>query len=159
MAATLDDKASLAIIMGVVFLDDTARGIFFPSLWAYIASMGSGNEVLGYCVGAFSLGRCAKGRWHLGCSEAGVLRARLSIRQTLAISGENFVRCVRPKPKFNTQVKRFALFRLIATRWGSGDGVCNALLRETPHSRREWLFQGSALLSGRHQLKFSLLAQ
>lgn len=54
---TLDDKASLTIVMCVVFLGDTARGIFFPTLWTYVRGMGGDRITLGYCVGAFSLGR------------------------------------------------------------------------------------------------------
>ncbi|CAM9784811.1 unnamed protein product, partial [Laminaria digitata] len=55
--ATLDDKASLTIVMCVVFLGDTARGIFFPTLWTNVKSMGGDRITLGYCVGAFSFGR------------------------------------------------------------------------------------------------------
>lgn len=55
--ATLDDKVSLTIVMCVVFLGDTARGIFFPTLWTYVKAMGGDRITLGYCVGAFSLGR------------------------------------------------------------------------------------------------------
>lgn len=47
------------IVMGVVFLGDTARGIFFPTLWTYVNNMGGDRITLGYCVGAFSLGRWA----------------------------------------------------------------------------------------------------
>ncbi|CAN0250259.1 unnamed protein product [Ectocarpus fasciculatus] len=55
----LDDKASLLIVMCVVFLGDTARGIFFPTLWKYVQAMGGDRITLGYSVGAFSLGRQA----------------------------------------------------------------------------------------------------
>lgn len=55
--AALDDKISLTIVMFVVFLGDTARGIFFPTLWTYVKAMGGDRITLGYCVGAFSLGR------------------------------------------------------------------------------------------------------
>lgn len=48
------------IVMCVVFLGDTARGIFFPTLWTYVKSMGGDRITLGYCVGAFSLGRCTR---------------------------------------------------------------------------------------------------
>lgn len=57
MPTTLDDKASLTIVMCVVFLGDTARGIFFPTLWTYVKAMGGDRITLGYSVGAFSLGR------------------------------------------------------------------------------------------------------
>ncbi|CAM9888603.1 unnamed protein product [Ectocarpus sp. 13 AM-2016] len=43
--------------MCVVFLGDTARGIFFPTLWKYVQAMGGDRITLGYSVGAFSLGR------------------------------------------------------------------------------------------------------
>ena len=54
---TLDDKASLAVVLFDVLLIDTARGIFFPTLWAHVQNLGGDEIVLGYCVGAFSLGR------------------------------------------------------------------------------------------------------
>lgn len=54
---SLDDKASLAVVMFNVLLVDTARGIFFPTLWPRIELFGGNNVTLGYCVGAFSLGR------------------------------------------------------------------------------------------------------
>lgn len=43
--------------MCVVFLGDTARGIFFPTLWTYVRAMGGDRITLGYSVGAFSFGR------------------------------------------------------------------------------------------------------
>ncbi|CAN0452736.1 unnamed protein product, partial [Scytosiphon promiscuus] len=55
---TLDDKASLAIVLLDVLLVDTARGIFFPTLWTHVKQLGGDKIALGYCVGAFSLGRC-----------------------------------------------------------------------------------------------------
>eukprot|EP00903_Cladosiphon_okamuranus_P018701 g17214.t1 len=54
---TLDDKASLGIVLCDVLLVDTARGIFFPTLWPHIKQLGGDKIALGYCVGAFSLGR------------------------------------------------------------------------------------------------------
>ncbi|CAM9152934.1 unnamed protein product [Scytosiphon promiscuus] len=54
---TLDDKASLAIVLLDVLLVDTARGIFFPTLWTHVKQLGGDKIALGYCVGAFSLGR------------------------------------------------------------------------------------------------------
>ncbi|CAN0420873.1 unnamed protein product, partial [Ectocarpus sp. 12 AP-2014] len=54
---TLDDKASFAIVLGNLLLIDTARGIFFPTLCAHVSQLGGGKIALGYCVGAFSLGR------------------------------------------------------------------------------------------------------
>lgn len=57
VALTLDNTASLTIVMWVVFLGDTAHGIFFPTLWTYVKTMGGNRITLGYTVGAFSLGR------------------------------------------------------------------------------------------------------
>eukprot|EP00752_Nemacystus_decipiens_P015766 g14076.t1 len=57
VSATLDDKASLAIVLCDVLLVDTARGIFFPTLWPHVKQLGGDKIALGYCVGAFSLGR------------------------------------------------------------------------------------------------------
>lgn len=54
---TLDDKASLAVVMVNVFFVDTARGIFFPTLWPRVEHFGGNNVTLGYCVGGFALGR------------------------------------------------------------------------------------------------------
>ncbi|CAM9556073.1 unnamed protein product, partial [Ectocarpus sp. 8 AP-2014] len=54
---TLDDKASFAIVLGNLLLIDTARGIFFPTLWTHVSQLGGDKIALGYCVGAFSLGR------------------------------------------------------------------------------------------------------
>lgn len=51
------DTASLAVIMFNFLLLDTARSIFFPTLWPRIESFGGDNVTLGYCVGALSLGR------------------------------------------------------------------------------------------------------
>ncbi|CAM9913831.1 unnamed protein product [Ectocarpus fasciculatus] len=54
---TLDDKASFAVVLGNLFLIDTVRGIFFPTLWTHVSQLGGDKIALGYCVGAFSLGR------------------------------------------------------------------------------------------------------
>ncbi|CAM9297597.1 unnamed protein product [Discosporangium mesarthrocarpum] len=54
---SLDDRASLFVVMLVVLIGDTARGIMFPTLWPYVKSMGGNRIMQGYCVGAFSLGR------------------------------------------------------------------------------------------------------
>lgn len=40
-----------------VLLVDTARGIYFPTLWKHIYNLGGNEVVLGFCVGAFSFGR------------------------------------------------------------------------------------------------------
>ncbi|CBN79388.1 conserved unknown protein [Ectocarpus siliculosus] len=54
---TLDDKASFAVVLVNLLLIDTARGIFFPTLWTHVSQLGGDKITLGYCVGAFSLGR------------------------------------------------------------------------------------------------------
>ncbi|CAM9773448.1 unnamed protein product, partial [Choristocarpus tenellus] len=54
---SLEDKTSLLVIMLVVLIGDTARGIMFPTLWPYVKILGGDRITQGYCVGAFSFGR------------------------------------------------------------------------------------------------------
>jgi len=50
-------KISLSIILFVVFVGDTARGIIFPTLWARVSKFRGSESTLGFIVAAFSLGR------------------------------------------------------------------------------------------------------
>lgn len=47
----------LSVIMMVVLIGDMARGIFSPTLWAYVDLLGGNKATLGYCVAGFSFGR------------------------------------------------------------------------------------------------------
>ncbi|CAM9559293.1 unnamed protein product [Sphacelaria rigidula] len=40
-----------------VLLADTVRGIYFPTLWRNVKRISGDGITLGFCVGAFSLGR------------------------------------------------------------------------------------------------------
>jgi MFS transporter, ceroid-lipofuscinosis neuronal protein 7 len=41
----------------VILIGDMSRGVFFPSLWPLVESLGGNKVLLGYAVAAFSLGR------------------------------------------------------------------------------------------------------
>ncbi|KAG5175496.1 major facilitator superfamily domain-containing protein [Tribonema minus] len=78
----LADYKSLATILTVVLIGDTARGIVFPTLSSYVILMGGNKSTLGAAVAGFSLGRVIAspllGKWstQYGCRR--VLAAALS---------------------------------------------------------------------------------
>lgn len=56
-ADRITDPISFRINLFVIFLGDMGRGIFFPTMWNLIQTLG-GNELnLGYLIGSFSFGR------------------------------------------------------------------------------------------------------
>lgn len=51
------DPLSFQINCLVVFLGDTARGIFFPTMWNLVKTLGGDQVLLGYTIASFSFGR------------------------------------------------------------------------------------------------------
>jgi len=51
------DKTSFQINLLVIFLGDMSRGIFFPTMWNLVQSLGGDQVSLGYVVASFSFGR------------------------------------------------------------------------------------------------------
>lgn len=51
------DKTSFQINLLVIFLGDMARGIFFPTMWNLVQTLGGDQVTLGYVVASFSFGR------------------------------------------------------------------------------------------------------
>jgi len=56
-AAGIADKTSYFVVCFVVFVSDMSRGIFFPTQWNLVQSLGGNEITLGYTVGSFSFGR------------------------------------------------------------------------------------------------------
>lgn len=51
------DKTSFQINLLVIFLGDMSRGIFFPTMWELIQTLGGDQVTLGYVIASFSFGR------------------------------------------------------------------------------------------------------
>lgn len=63
----IHDQVGFNIVCLVILIGDMSRGVFFPSLWPLVESLGGSSVMLGYCVAAFSFGRILVspmfGRW------------------------------------------------------------------------------------------------
>lgn len=53
----IHDMTGFYIVCFVVLIGDMSRGVFFPSMWPLVDSLGGSSVTLGYCVAAFSFGR------------------------------------------------------------------------------------------------------
>eukprot|EP00934_Nitzschia_sp_Nitz4_P008266 Nitzschia sp. Nitz4//scaffold8_size234185//204698//206303//NITZ4_001297-RA/size234185-snap-gene-0.60-mRNA-1//-1//CDS//3329559926//8256//frame0 len=53
----IHDMKGFLIVCLVILVGDMSRGVFFPSIWPLVASLGGSRVTLGYCVAAFSFGR------------------------------------------------------------------------------------------------------
>jgi len=51
------DKTSFQINLLVIFLGDMSRGIFFPTMWELVQTLGGDQVTLGYVIASFSFGR------------------------------------------------------------------------------------------------------
>lgn len=51
------DQVSFRLNCLIVFLGDMARGIFFPTMWNLVQSLGGDQVLLGYVIASFSFGR------------------------------------------------------------------------------------------------------
>jgi Fucose permease len=56
-ADAIADPLSFQIVCLVVFLGDMARGIFFPTMWNLVKTLGGDQVLLGYTIASFSFGR------------------------------------------------------------------------------------------------------
>ena len=57
-------KPSFLAVGYMVLLGDTVRGIFFPTLWPLVSSLGGTRAHQGIIVAAFSLGRVLVSPWY-----------------------------------------------------------------------------------------------
>jgi MFS transporter, ceroid-lipofuscinosis neuronal protein 7 len=53
----IHDVTGFICVCFVILIGDMSRGIFFPSMWPLVESLGGTKVVLGYAVAAFSFGR------------------------------------------------------------------------------------------------------
>jgi ceroid-lipofuscinosis MFS transporter 7 len=53
----LHDETGFLVVCMVILIGDMSRGIFFPTLWPLVSSLGGSTITLGYSVAAFSGGR------------------------------------------------------------------------------------------------------
>ena len=56
-ADVIADPVSFRLNCLIVFLGDMARGIFFPTMWNLVQSLGGDQVLLGYVIASFSFGR------------------------------------------------------------------------------------------------------
>ena len=63
----IHDMPGFCVVCLVILIGDMSRGVFFPSMWPLVDSLGGSSVTLGYCVAAFSFGRILVsplfGRW------------------------------------------------------------------------------------------------
>lgn len=63
----IHDQVGFNVVCFVILIGDMSRGVFFPSLWPLVESLGGTSVTLGYCVASFSFGRILVsplfGRW------------------------------------------------------------------------------------------------
>jgi hypothetical protein len=53
----IHDETGFLVVCMVILIGDMSRGIFFPTLWPLVSSLGGSTITLGYSVAAFSGGR------------------------------------------------------------------------------------------------------
>lgn len=53
----IHDLSGFYVVCLVILIGDMSRGVFFPSLWPLVDSLGGSSVTLGYCVASFSFGR------------------------------------------------------------------------------------------------------
>lgn len=53
----IHDVPGFYVICFVILIGDMSRGVFFPSMWPLVNSLGGSSVTLGYSVAAFSFGR------------------------------------------------------------------------------------------------------
>lgn len=53
----IHDVSGFYVVCLVILIGDMSRGVFFPSLWPLVDSLGGSSVTLGYCVASFSFGR------------------------------------------------------------------------------------------------------
>lgn len=53
----IHDTQGFYIVCLVILIGDMSRGVFFPSIWPLVESLGGSTVTLGYSVAAFSFGR------------------------------------------------------------------------------------------------------
>lgn len=63
----IHDMTGFYIVCLVILVGDMSRGVFFPSMWPLVDSLGGSSVTLGYAVASFSFGRILVsplfGRW------------------------------------------------------------------------------------------------
>lgn len=63
----IHDMPGFYVVCLVILVGDMSRGVFFPSMWPLVESLGGTSVTLGYCVASFSFGRILVsplfGRW------------------------------------------------------------------------------------------------
>jgi ceroid-lipofuscinosis MFS transporter 7 len=53
----IEDVPGFYVVCLVILVGDMSRGVFFPSMWPLVESLGGSSVTLGYCVASFSFGR------------------------------------------------------------------------------------------------------
>lgn len=53
----IHDLTGFYVVCFVILIGDMSRGVFFPSMWPLVSSLGGSEVLLGYSVAAFSFGR------------------------------------------------------------------------------------------------------
>jgi len=56
-AEGIRDVSGFYIVCFVILIGDMSRGVFFPSMWPLVDSLGGSSVLLGYSIAAFSFGR------------------------------------------------------------------------------------------------------
>jgi len=85
----IHDHVGFNVVCFVILIGDMSRGIFFPSMWPLVESLGGSSVTLGYSVAAFSFGRIIVsplfGRWSFtfGYSKTFLLSCSILLLGTL----------------------------------------------------------------------------
>ena len=88
----IHDQVGFNVVCFVILIGDMSRGVFFPSMWPLVESLGGSSVTLGYSVAAFSFGRILVsplfGRWSFtyGYSKTFLLSCSILLVGTLLYS-------------------------------------------------------------------------
>lgn len=79
----ISDTTGFAIVCFVILVGDMSRGVFFPTMWPLVQSVGGDTIMLGYAVAAFSFGRILSspifGSWSVKHGYTRTLQCSMSI--------------------------------------------------------------------------------
>jgi MFS transporter, ceroid-lipofuscinosis neuronal protein 7 len=127
----IHDQVGFNVVCFVILVGDMSRGVFFPSMWPLVESLGGTSVTLGYCVAAFSFGRILVsplfGRWSYtyGYSRTFMLSCSILLVGTLLYSQVQ-----------NVGRPAFLIFAQICLGIGSGTlGVTRAFVAEVTAQR------------------------
>lgn len=127
----IHDMTGFKVNCTVTLVGEMSRGVFFPTLWPLVASLGGNSVTLGYAVGAFSAGRIVMVPVFSSLSESIGYRTTLGMSVAILLLG--FVLYAQVE---NVGHALFLIFAQFILGMGSGTlGVTRAFVAEVTAKR------------------------